>query len=106
MCMDCFGEKFMQAFHLHLLLLCPSSFRRCAREGHLVGVITRTQERVRLPYMVNGSPLQICLQHGCVNVYEYSRGLDTAHTIIVDISKPKIIPIILEDAFHVERFLV
>lgn len=70
MCMDCFGEKFMQAFHLHLLLLCPSSFRRCAREGHLVGVITRTQERVRLPYMVNGSPLQICLQHGWQNGYE------------------------------------
>lgn len=55
--------------------------------------------------MVNGLLLQICLQRVWQNVYENSANLDTAHTIIIDISKPKIIPVIPEGAFRACRSL-
>lgn len=41
--------------------------------------ITRMPERMRSPYMGNGSPLQFCLQHVCPKEYEFSNGLGTAH---------------------------
>lgn len=56
-------------------------------------VIRRMLERVRSAYMANASLLQNCLQRVCLNVYEYSGSLDTAQTIIIDISKPKVIPL-------------
>lgn len=68
-------------------------------------LIRRMLERARLSCKANGSLLQNCLQRVYLNVYEYSGSLDTAQTIIIDISKPKVIPIIPEDAFHASRFL-